>query len=117
MSKAEDNPKLWKLNEEIRKLKHQNENLRKENRKLKSENKTLEAAWRKSEEFVRDVTVGRSVLEIIKDVNNGKLRKLENKCGKCKSNNISILRYANFRIIVCQDCKFKEKIDGENEPS
>lgn len=118
MSKKNDNGRVEKLADENRKLKSQLENLRKENRKLKSDNRTLNTAWRKSEEFVRDVTEGRSVLEIIKDAaNGGRLKKFESKCSKCKSNNIGILKYSNFRIVVCHDCDFKERIDGSEDDS
>lgn len=114
--KQQDPEKNAKLQEENRKLKEQLNHAKNENHKLKTENKTIHAAWRKTEEFLKNVTDGRSVEEIIKDVNGGKgLRKLETACSSCKSTNISISKFSNFRIIVCADCAHKEKVDESKE--
>ena len=115
MAKRNAPEKIERVHEENRKLKTQIESLKEQVRKLKSQKKTLDAAWRKTENYLSEVTDGRSVEEIVKNVAKGKkLPKLESSCSKCKSNKISILPFKNFRVVVCEErnCKYKEKIDG-----
>lgn len=54
------------LKETIRKLKAQISNLEKMNRQLQSENGTLREAWRKTEDFLKDVTNGVPLEEVLK---------------------------------------------------
>lgn len=106
--------KVERLHEIIRKYKVQVENLKTQNRKLKSQLKTAETAWTRTEKFLENVSEGRSLEEMIKDANsvNG-FSKESDSCRKCKKSDICILKYQNFRVIVCAGCGFKEKI---NEP-
>lgn len=114
MSHDELPEKVERLHEMIRKYKTQVDNLKNQNRKLKSQLKTSEAAWTKTEKFLENVSEGRSLEEMIRDANSeAGFSKQEESCRKCKKNHIGILKYTNFRIIVCHDCGFKEKI---NEP-
>lgn len=101
--------------DQVSKLKAQLETAQTENKKLKHENKTMRMAWRKSEHFLKDVTDGRSVEEMIHAADIGRLPKLESSCSKCQSPDISVIKFGNFRIVKCSAlaCGHKEKI---NEP-
>ena len=106
--------KVERLHELIRKYKTQVDTLKRENKKLKSQIKTLDSAWTKTEKFLENVSEGRSLEEMIKDADSQSgLSKLEDSCRKCKKNNVGVLKYSNFRVVVCYECTFKEKI---NEP-
>jgi predicted RNase H-like nuclease (RuvC/YqgF family) len=106
------NPELDKLESENRKLRTQLNNSKKEIKRLKSELKSYDAAWKETDVFLKNVMDGRPLKEVIRDVNDGKgLKKLETECNRCKSPNLNILKYSNFRIAVCLECKHKEKID------
>lgn len=106
--------KVERLHELIRKYKTQVDNLKRENKKLKSNLKTANMAWNQTEKFLENVSEGRSLEEMIRDANSESgFTKIEDSCKKCKKNNVSLLKYANFRIVICYDCQFKEKI---NEP-
>lgn len=112
MKKRNSENSMERLAEENKKLRAQVNSYKKEIKKLRSELKTSAKAWDETEDFLKNVTEGRSLKEVIKDVNLGKgLRKLDNSCVKCKSSNISTMKYPSFRILVCADCEHKQKIE------
>lgn len=102
---------LSKLEAENKRLRTQLNSYKKEVKKLRSELRTSEKAWGETEDFLKNVTEGRSLKEVILDASSGKLKKLENGCQKCKSGDIKILKYDSFRIIVCNSCGYKNKIE------
>lgn len=62
------------LKDTIKKLKDEIKDLKNENTKLMQENKTLKKAWKKTEEFLHDVTDEYTLEELIK--NAGQPKKL-----------------------------------------
>jgi len=101
-----------KLEAENKRLRTQVNSYKKEVKKLRSEIKTTEKAWNETEDFLKNITAGRSLKEVIKDAGSGSgLRKLENGCKNCQSSDITILKYPSFRIVVCSTCGFKHKIE------
>jgi alanyl-tRNA synthetase len=91
----------------LRKIK----SLERENKQLKSKNHTLNKAWDETETYLEDITEGRPLKEIVKDVSEGKLRKLRKECPSCSGKRVKKIQFSGFHVIVCEDCKYRKKID------
>jgi archaellum component FlaC len=101
-----------RLEAENKRLRTQVNSYKKEVKKLRSEIKTTEKAWGETEDFLKNITAGRSLKEVIKDAASGNgLKKLENVCRNCQSPDVAILKYPSFRILVCAKCGLKLKIE------
>ena len=96
-----------KNNKLIRKVK----SLEKENKKLRTKNHTLNRAWDETESFLEDVTEGKSLKEIIENVNEGKLKRVRKECPKCGGRKVKKIQFSGFHVVVCEDCKYREKVN------
>jgi len=102
---------IEKILEENRRLKTQLNNCKKEIKKLKSELRTSDKAWNQTEGFLKNVTEGRSLKEVIRDVNLGEgLSTLNNYCNKCGSITTTV-KFSSFRVLICPSCKSRQKIE------
>jgi hypothetical protein len=101
--------------EQIRKLKDTVKRRDKTIRQLKSQIKTLEQSWRTTEVYLKEVTDGKPLSEVIKDIESNKpLGKCELECPSCASKNMKKILFTGFYIISCQ-CGYRKKIDDEQE--
>lgn len=86
-------------------------NLEKDNKQLRSKNHTLNSAWNQTECFLEDITEGRSLKEVINAANEGKLKKVRRECPRCLGKKLKKIQFNTFHVLVCEDCKYREKVD------
>lgn len=103
------------LEEEIRKLKQTIRDRDKTIRQLKSQFKTVESAWDSTEIYLKEVTNGKPLSEVIKTIKRGKpLNKDNEPCPKCSSKDLQKILYTGFHIVICS-CGYRKRIDEEQE--
>ena len=103
------------LEEQIQKLKCTIRNRDKSIRQLKSQIKTTEAAWKKTEIYLQEVTNGKPISEVLRTVEADKpLSKVGEACPSCGANNMNKLLFTGFHIIVCE-CGYRNKVDEEQK--
>lgn len=103
------------LEETVKQLKKVIRDRDKTIKQLKSEVKTVQGAWKTTEIFLKEVTDGKPLSEIIKTVATGKpLSKSNGSCPKCGSKAMKKIIFIGFHIISC-DCGYRTKIDEEQE--
>ena len=97
--------KVDDLNKEVKRLNKVIREKDKTIRNLKSEKKQAMDRFIDSEVYLREVTNGRPLSEIMKTVKNGEpLGKNEYRCPKCNASDISVLIYTGFHIKICKCC-------------
>jgi hypothetical protein len=103
------------LEDQVKKLKA---TLRKRDKtivQLKSEVKTVDRAWRKTETYLKEITNGKSLSEIIKTVEDGRpLSKTNIMCPECKILKVNKIIFTGFHIVNCK-CGYRKRIDEEQE--
>lgn len=103
------------LEEQVRKLKQTVRNRDKTIRQLKSQVKSVETAWHTTEIYLKEVTNGKPLSEVLKTVDAGRpLSKLNEPCPKCASRDLKKIIFSKFHIIVC-DCGYRKQVDEEQE--
>lgn len=103
------------LEEQVRKLKQTIRNRDKTIRQLKSQVKSVESAWHTTEIYLKEITNGKPLSEVIKTVEAGRpLSKLNELCPKCNSRDLVKILFNKFHIITC-DCGYRKKVDEERE--
>jgi len=84
-------------------------------KQLKGEAKQAMDVFVDSEHYLREVTDGKPLSEIMNTVKNKQpLRKGNEPCPKCGSKDIAILIYTGFHIKAC-DCGYRKKVNEEQE--
>ena len=103
-----------KLKVENRSLKLKIKDLIKEINTLKSQMKTLEAVFHKTESYLKEQTKGSSLEDLIKQANGGKKVVIEkHSCSKCKSIEVMVRSYRDFKTIKCTVCEFIKRVDHD----
>lgn len=84
-------------------------------KQLKSEAKQAMDNFVGTEHYLREVTDGKPLSEVINTVKNGKpLSKEGEPCPKCGSKDVTILIYIGFHIKSCT-CGYRKRINEEQE--
>lgn len=103
------------LEEQVKKLQNTIRGKNKTIRQLKSNSSTFEAAWRKTEIYLKEVTNGKPLHEVLKTVEEGKpLTVVKDDCPTCGQHNMNKILFTGFYIISCT-CGYRNKIDEEQE--
>ena len=103
------------LEEVVRKLKNTIKRRDKTIRQLRSEIKTIEQAWRTTEVYLKEITNGKPLSEVLETVEAGKpLSKLNDSCPKCNSNEMKKIIFTGFYIVSCS-CGYRNKVDEERK--
>lgn len=105
------------LKNRIRELTTKNNDLKKENGKLKTENKTLKQAWNKTETYLKDIHKGKRLEKVLKDVEEDGVFKEEKgiMCPKCHEKELKRLQFKDFYLLVCDNCKHRQRIENGTE--
>lgn len=76
--------------------------LERENKKLKSENKTLEEAWKKTEEYLIEITEGTTKA----------IKKVRKKCPNCSGRVMNTIKSKGIEIIMCGKCGYRNRLNN-----
>ena len=96
--------------EKNQKLVNQVRNLEKKINTLKSHNKTLTSAWYKTEDFLSEITGGKSLKEILLDIkDHKKLTKI--KCPSCGGSSVKRTTFSSFSLVICDNCDYRKRED------
>jgi DNA-directed RNA polymerase subunit RPC12/RpoP len=86
--------------------------LQKQVSELKTQNTTLQKVFNKTEIFLKEVTEGISLNEILQHVKDGSpLRKVSDLCPHCNSKTLKKMVFQGFHVILCNQCGYREKIN------
>lgn len=103
------------LEEEIQSLKKIIRNRDKTIRQLKSEIDTTHSAWSKTEFFLKEVTSGKPLSEVLENVESGRPLSLEqDSCPKCNLKFLKKMLYTGFHIVACS-CGYRAKVNEEQQ--
>ena len=84
-------------------------------RQLKGQVKSAQLAWRATEVYLKEVTDGKPLSEIIKTAEEGKpLTYVHHECPKCNSHDLKKMVFATFYILSCV-CGYRDKVDDMHE--
>jgi len=103
------------LEDSIKKLQTIIRNKDKTIRQLKGAVSTAESAFRKTEIYLKEVTDGKPLSEVLRTVEAGKpLSKIGDACPDCGEHEMNKILFTGFHIVTCE-CGYRNKIDEEQE--
>ncbi len=103
------------LEEQVQNLKKIIRNKDKTIKQLKSEINTAQSAWNKTEIYLKDVTNGKPLSEVLKNVESGKPLSLkEQPCPKCNYGDLKRILYTGFYIVTCS-CGYRARVNEEQQ--
>jgi len=103
------------LEEQVKKLRKVIREKDKTIRQLKSNSTTFEAAWRKTEIYLKEITNGKPLSEVLRTVEAGKpLTNITDPCPDCGQHDMKKILFTGFHIITCE-CGYRKKVDEEQQ--
>lgn len=84
-------------------------------RQLRSDAKTAEEAFRRTETYLKEVTDGKPLSEILRTVESNKpLSPIKKSCPKCNSRDMKKIIFTGFYVISCK-CGYRNRVDEKQE--
>ncbi len=100
------------LREKNIKLRNKIRTLERKNNELSSQVGTLKKTWYKTEDYLREITDGIPLKEILKNVEDKTpLQKINDKCPKCYQKKLKRIIFKDFYVISCYNCEYRDRID------
>tara|TARA_R100000951_G_C2604167_1_gene169103 strand:+ start:160 stop:516 length:357 start_codon:yes stop_codon:yes gene_type:complete len=103
------------LEEQVKKLQSTLRSKDKTIRQLKTQVTTAESAFKKTEIYLKEVTNGKPLSEILKLAEEGKpFTPIGDVCPDCGSHSMKKILFTGFHIITCE-CGYRNKVDEEQQ--
>lgn len=84
-------------------------------KQLKSESKTAEDSFRITESYLKEITKGKPLSEILDIVGkNLPLQDIDYPCPKCNSRDMKKILFTGFYIVSCE-CGYRKRVDEEQQ--